>query len=323
MIYIFPDYYKEFQCSKGLCRHNCCIGWEIDIDDNTATAYASLEGPLGDKLRRCVARGEKGCPSHFILGDKERCPFLNEENLCEIILELGDQALCNICADHPRFVNEYDDRIETGLGLCCEAAATLILQKKEPTLLVDDKGLQIKNSCKNDPILTLRDRIIDILQDRQLNISQRLQKMLIASGCAYSLQNLEKSLPRYVKLLKNLERLDDEWTVRLDELDKFFMSSSERELYDFDLYMKNRRTEYEQLAVYFTYRYFALAPELEYVPERAGFAAFSVLLIRAMGAAAFKSNGKFSFSDQVELARLFSSEIEYSEENLYTVMDSL
>ena len=32
---IYPDYYEHFACIGGECRHNCCIGWEIDIDEKT------------------------------------------------------------------------------------------------------------------------------------------------------------------------------------------------------------------------------------------------------------------------------------------------
>ena len=33
MLTVYPDYYKKFNCKKEKCRHNCCVGWEIDIDD--------------------------------------------------------------------------------------------------------------------------------------------------------------------------------------------------------------------------------------------------------------------------------------------------
>ena len=319
MKYIFPDYYKEFECIKGLCRHNCCIGWEIDIDDNAVAAYESLEGPFGEKLKECIAPETDDAPPHFILGKKERCPFLNKDNLCEIIITLGENALCNICAAHPRFVNGYENRTETGLGLCCEAASTLILGKKEPVRLVDEYG-QAVGSDPDDPILLLRDRVIDILQDRTLNLPERLDKMLVEAGSDFSSETIQKNLSRYTSFLAGLERLDEEWTIRLNELTEFLKDASEEDFCDFDRYMKNRRTEYEQLAVYFTYRYFALAPDSDYVAERAAFTAFSVLLIRSLGAARFNKTGEFSFYEQSEIARLFSAEIEYSEDNLYDVM---
>ena len=79
---VYPNYYPEFQCIASRCRHSCCIGWEIDIDPETAEYYAEIEGKLGEKLRANIAGGEE---AHFCLGAEERCPFLTGENLCESI----------------------------------------------------------------------------------------------------------------------------------------------------------------------------------------------------------------------------------------------
>lgn len=51
---IVPAYYEEFQCVADACRHNCCIGWEIDIDEETAARYQKIPGELGDRLRRQI-----------------------------------------------------------------------------------------------------------------------------------------------------------------------------------------------------------------------------------------------------------------------------
>ena len=40
-IEIKPNYYYEFKCIASDCRHNCCIGWKIDIDDETEINYKS------------------------------------------------------------------------------------------------------------------------------------------------------------------------------------------------------------------------------------------------------------------------------------------
>ena len=88
-----PDYYNKFSCIANKCNHNCCIGWEIDIDNETYEYYKSLKGDMGKRL--CEEVSEEGTP-HFKLSDNERCPFLNEYNLCDIITELGENALCEI-----------------------------------------------------------------------------------------------------------------------------------------------------------------------------------------------------------------------------------
>jgi len=121
-----PCFYKDFSCIADRCKHSCCVGWEIDVDAETLKKYESVSGELGEKLRRCIVK--KGGSAHFSMCEHERCPFLNEKNLCEIILELGENFISQICTDHPRFYNEFSGRVETGLGLCCEEAARIILE---------------------------------------------------------------------------------------------------------------------------------------------------------------------------------------------------
>lgn len=130
-----PDYYRDFHCIADRCRHSCCIGWEIDIDDASLERFRSVEGPLGEKLRANIDLSPT--PHFTLLGEAERCPFLNEKNLCELILSLGEDSICDICRDHPRFRNFYSDRTEIGLGLCCEEAARLLLLQKHPISIVE------------------------------------------------------------------------------------------------------------------------------------------------------------------------------------------
>lgn len=132
-----PDYYTGFRCIAEACRHSCCVGWEIDVDPDTAERYQTMDGALGEKLRRCVSMDPL---PHFILSAGERCPFLTDQNLCEIILQAGEGLLCQICADHPRFRNYWSDRVEIGLGLACEEAARLILTSPHPLRLVPLSG---------------------------------------------------------------------------------------------------------------------------------------------------------------------------------------
>ena len=131
-IYV-PDYYNDFQCIKDKCKHSCCIGWEIDIDEDTLDYYKSVKGDFGRRLSDNISYEDT---PHFILGEKERCPFLNSSNLCDIYINLGKEHLCEICSNHPRFVNVFSQREEWGLGMCCEAAANIILNKKSPVKMI-------------------------------------------------------------------------------------------------------------------------------------------------------------------------------------------
>ena len=60
MIVRVPDYFKEFSCIAGACKDSCCLGWEIDIDEDSYEYYKSLPGEIGDRLRRDMYKTEDG-----------------------------------------------------------------------------------------------------------------------------------------------------------------------------------------------------------------------------------------------------------------------
>ena len=306
MLRVFPDYYQDFSCIASRCRHSCCIGWEIDVDEESLRFYDSVTGELGERLQRCIDRN--GQP-HFILGAEERCPFLNGENLCDIYAELGEERLCQICTDHPRFRCELPGRIETGLGLCCEAAGQLILGKKTPMALVYGGERE-----EEDEIIDLRDEVLAVLQDRSRPLAERVEEMLRL--CGGDLGSREPSA--WAEELLELERLEEGWTELLEE-----MRDKTPDLAAFDAVMAGRETEYEQFVVYLVYRHLANAADGLDLAARAGFAALGYLVLRTLGALQQERQGSFSFDDQVELARRFSAEIEYSDENLERLLDLL
>ena len=305
-MHVYPDYYKEFSCIAGECKHNCCIGWEIDIDGETAEKYKNVGGELGKRLKNNISKGEN---PHFILGERERCPFLNGQNLCDIICELGEGALCAICAEHPRFHNELPDRIESGLGLTCEAAGRIILGKKSPLVLIGEGET-------DDEIIILRNKALAVLINREKRLDERISHMLMLVGGTLP----KKSLAEWAEIYLDLERLDDGWTKLLEKVrdvgEKIDFST-------FNIYMAERTCEFEQLAAYFIYRHFANAPDFAEAAARGAFAVLSLKIIAAVGAVILEEQGDFTFDDMVELCRKYSSEIEYSDENLYALLDIL
>jgi len=309
MITSYPSYYKDFACIADKCRHSCCIGWEIDIDADSLRRYETLEGPMGDCIRRGI--DYTGTP-HFRLTEGERCFFLRQDGLCQMYRELGEDALCQICTDHPRFRSFFPERTEIGLGLCCEEAARLILSQKEPVRILRTGRAERAESAQMRAALKLRRQLLKLLQNRREDIFHRLGEML-------TLCRSEISLPKeqWADFFRSLERLDTAWDAVLDTL------SGPVDEAGFARHMAGRETEYEQLAVYFLYRHLLSGEDFGDIPARAAFGALSVRLLYRLGAAAWTQTGEFSFTHQVELARMYSSEVEYSEENMEAVLSAL
>lgn len=293
-----PDYYKNFKCIADRCRHSCCIGWEIDIDDETFEYYKSIDSDFGKKLREnIVTQDECNC---FKLTDVERCPFLNENNICDIILNLSEEALCQICNDHPRFRNFYSDRTEIGIGLCCEEAARLILSQNEKMKIVEifhDTLTEESDNFEKDFFIK-RNNTFEYFQNRDLAIKERM-----------SLNNDLCSKEFFEKYL-SLEILDNNWKNLLNELIDDYDNIKDIEIpNEFCIC-------FEQLLVYFTYRHFTLVLDGIYEENIIKFIKTSVNVIYALCQYHISKYNSLTFEDIVEYSRMYSSEIEYSQENL-------
>ncbi|MBQ7934045.1 MAG: flagellin lysine-N-methylase [Lachnospiraceae bacterium] len=125
MRYIKPDYYENFACTADKCPDTCCAGWQIVIDEDSYRKYMDIGGDFGRRMQESLDPWEmsfRQCNG--------RCAFLNENNLCDLILEKGSEYLCETCARYPRHVEEFDGVREYSLSLSCPVAAELILKQK-------------------------------------------------------------------------------------------------------------------------------------------------------------------------------------------------
>ncbi len=285
MTEVFPSYYQKFKCIAGMCKHSCCIGWEINIDEDTMDLYNSLHGEFAERLRASI----EGEEPHFILGEGERCPFFNQSGLCDIICELGEEAICDICYQHPRFSNFYEDFTETGLGLACEEAARIILAEEEKF------AISLPTSVENDVFFKERREVFDILQDRSVSVLERFKKLAEKYGVKFEFSN--KLL---YDLYMSLERLDKAWENELERLKKSEgLAVFERE--DLQIF-------FEQLACYFIFRHFESGVR------------FALLSCWIVGVICADCE---SFEEMIDIARMYSSEIEYCEENTKRVITFL
>ena len=295
---VYPSYYPQFHCIAEKCRHNCCIGWEIDINPAALRRYDGMRGDLGDRLRASIARDEHG--AHFILDENERCPLLNKNGLCDLITQAGEKALCQICRDHPRFRLRLQDREETGLGLCCEEACRLILSQREPVrlLMVDDGKSKARLSRADAERMVQRDILLFIAQDRRMNISDRMDRIMETDG---NVELPDLPFKKWVDGLLALERMDESWTKLL------------KKRRDSHTFAPVDDVTQEQLLVYFLYRHY-LKGQKEYAWGVTAFCVLSTQLIVLLCDQPV---------DIFEAARMYSAEIEYSDVNLDAVMGSL
>lgn len=293
MIYFAPKYYERFKCIADKCKHSCCIGWEIDIDDDSLDAYDMLDGPYADEIRYSIMESE---PPHFGLTKEGRCPHLDENGLCKIITEFGEDLLCDICTEHPRYYNETDRGMEVGIGLSCEEACRIIVTS-------DDFNEYIILGEDDEPIkepdlqpLPARDEIIEILSDPKRDHRKKYEDFFYVYGEDSDSFNDE----RCRNIIENLEYLHEENEER-------FMN------YSFDSEVpKDLEKPMERILAYFVYRYFSVSEDEGDMFESLGLAVFCERLIASIVVAEKVTD----IEGLIEIARTVSEEIEYSEENV-------
>ena len=320
-----PDYFDEFFCLAGACPHSCCIGWEVVLDEDTVRRYQQLPGALGERLRGAMAvDGEDVC---FPL-EGRRCPFLNQENLCDIHRALGSEATSVTCREHPRFIEDYGPFQEITLSAACPKANELLLGSRDPLTFLERQDNQPMEDGDEwlDWLVPLRDRLLDLLRDRNRSLKARLRDFLFITEEAQQLLDSENMAELTVfcsrswaissetdagsgsweaaarQCLQDLEILEPDWLALLKqwaqapELPGFAPQDPEK---------------LERIAVYFAFRYLLKAVNDGNLLGRAQFCALGVLVTDRLS----------RFVGLPEALRLFSREIEHNEENLDTLLE--
>ena len=305
MFTFYPNYYQKFKCKADKCIHSCCRDWEIDIDCETLEKYNAVQGQMGDELRSNIASTPE---PHFVLTKEGACPFLNENGLCRIILNLGEDHLCDICRLHPRFVLEYLNCREIGVGMCCEAATELILDEPEALYCVIDHGDQDtvatpKLTKWEKSVLKKRQECFDIIFNYRSSISKvrsELLKLIDLDGLSIPFKSL-------VKILLKAEILDKGWE---DTLRYALNARAKKQSVINEQQIRN-------LIAYFIFRHLSCSEDEFALEENLVFSVVSTDII--VGLCSFYNNDKGVY----DICRMYSSEIEYSTTNKDYIMSQI
>lgn len=327
MIYRAPRYAKAFRCIADKCRDSCCIGWEISIDDESLRRYQNMCGVLGEAIRESLT--EDGC---FRLGEGGRCPHLLKNGLCRMICEAGEDALCDICREHPRFYNDVGGTCEWGVGLSCKSAAQLILESEESHALLceerEEEGeIKVTDTALISLLYSEREAIWRLIFDKDSSFEEKLYwvekraealqdfidfSYISKERFAFDQQKgqnakfvTEERIEEYKELLLSLEPLCKDWPMRCEAI-----KTPKTPLYAAPLF--------ERILSYFIYRYFITAAEDGDVLGKVRFALFSTLMIYAL----CENEGRKDAEEIAEAAKDFSKEVEYSEENTASLLDA-
>lgn len=267
-----PTFYKNFKCIAGDCPDSCCQGWEVDAAAESLEYYNTLDSTLEIKQRidRVLSKDEFD-NNIFTLAPKKRCPFLNDENLCDMHIAIGGEHTPYTCRTFPRFIYDFGGTREIGVSFSCPVASDMMYTLDsfdfEQEITDEPPSLNDIDATLYYTLYKAREQAYSIVKDRSVPINERLKNLL-----SFTLE-LQAKINDYsdgssddvsfIDVFNNPELINPQWTQRVNNADIKPVSNS---------------VANENIAMYFIYKYFLQAVYDEDVLSKAKMAVVGVLV---------------------------------------------
>lgn len=285
-----PRYYEDFKCIADKCTHSCCIGWEIDVDEATYARYKKSNNEYAKTVLQSI---ENSDTPHFKLTCEERCPHLNEQGLCKIIINMGKDFLCDICREHPRFYNFTNYGEEIGIGMSCPEACRIILNSDSYNEIeVIARGPGDIERIDYDALID-RDKIYCVLKNESKGLNEKINA--ICEEYNIDLAKIDKKV--YLECINGLEYLSNKHRTM------FSVFSLKPKV------SKNNEKYLERALAYFIYRHCTEALSKEDFKISLSFSLLCELLLASL-------IENIKEAEVYEMARILSEEIEYNTDNI-------
>ena len=287
----------------------------MDLDTKTIEYYKKLEGDFGVFVRENVDL-RNGCVK---MDENGRCPFLNRNNLCDIILNCGEEHISYICTHHPRFYNEFSNFTEMGMGLCCEEAARLLMSG----------NIRIEKEDNYGPLHVFRNELMEMILCNRFSLKEKVYYFLdlcceaddyIFNGKSrelsciinkYDFKSLKGNGIKVSKLLEIAEKtepIDKKWKNRL----KHVAGDCRKIEANINEVVEINKDRYERLFYYYTFRYLISEDYGEEILANAKLIIFLLYLNIIFDTVSY-ADGEKDFNPNTIL---ISKQMEYSEDNI-------
>lgn len=170
VVVLKPVYYDDFKCIADQCTYSCCQDWNIEIEEAVYAKYQMLPAISPD----CFYR--QGSSVYIQNRQDGRCPFLNENGLCSLILQYDETILSRTCTLFPRTYVKRADGIEASISNSCPALLEMLLKLPAPLSFVLEEDLvpEVVYGCCEEEWIPVRDQMIDLIQIRGVPLWKRL-----------------------------------------------------------------------------------------------------------------------------------------------------
>ena len=193
-----PEFYRSFRCMGGKCPGTCCAMWVINWRSEEVERLKNAE--CSPELNALIEKSFKSDPFNkdggMIVDISENavreCPFLDENHLCRIQKELGEEYLSQVCRQYPRTNIIGDDVVLRTCCASCPAVMDILLKDENAMRLVsapsDDARVigqgVTADMLRKHPELKYRVEILDFFFDIIGNPNRPLEVSLLLGALA-------------------------------------------------------------------------------------------------------------------------------------------
>lgn len=219
---IKTDFYDTFNCIADKCSITCCQEWKIAVDNDTLNKWNNICLSGENELSKYVNKGDES--GVIELNENKKCPFLNDNKLCNLVINFGDNVLSNTCATFPRQIHEYYNRKEYSLVACCPEVID-ILDKQNKININSDI-----NDSSEDILFNIRRLMINIAQNNKLTVSKSIMINFYILLELYENKNIDIKIVKVYedeklinKLSNTINKMDFSKLDTFDENNELFL----------------------------------------------------------------------------------------------------
>ena len=286
---------------------------------------------------------EKTCDIYINIGEENLCytcqqyPRYTEEfgSLREIGISLSCPEAARIMLNNDKKVtfelSENEEVVSSYNDINAQLFIELLQSRNIVMDIIQDRTIDLRKRAV--VALLFVDEIQEKIDESEIKEIKSVREKYLDKGFLEELINeLEEyrdnegskydDMHEYFKVFKDLKHITPDDPLGLnDALRYFWQTDEDEELYiikhrQFEEYYKDKLYKFENILVYFVFRYFMKAVFDYDILAKIKTALVSYMIIRELAVVRYIENNEFTDEDMVDIAHTYSKDIEHLEENI-------
>ena len=292
-----------------------------EVEDDLSLSCENIN-PSNCTLGECSNSKDNENRESFNLSESENIECFDLKNSEDS--EFSNSEVDSFTEDEDYFDEGIDEEVLSEFLECRNIVFNIIERNDLDLGTKAALALEFVKEVQNKIDLGDMDEIPELMEEyRDENFINTLIKELEGFKGTESIKH--KNLCEYLKVYKKIKHINSNDPLGLEKALKYFEGNEEfylRKHKEFNEYYKENLYKFKNILVYFIFRYFMKAIFDYDVSAKIKLAIISTLMIKELAVVRFiENNNEFTEEDMVEVSRIYSKDIEHSDENIENLQE--